>query len=111
MDTRIVKFEVSVRLEGDGCVLGMPDAVCEGIKEAIQRSESESALYTAIGVSASFESVMLIDPQPGHHPAEPTICPSCDKPMKADDHDGVFSCFDCDYSSCEHCGHNGPSEG
>lgn len=61
MDTKVVRFEVAVRLEGDGSILGMPDIVCERIKEAIHQSENESVLYAAIGVSAHLESVTLLD--------------------------------------------------
>lgn len=61
MDTRIVKFEVVIRLEGNGSVLGLPDVVGDEIKAAILRSEGEGTLSGEQTVaSAHFESVTLM---------------------------------------------------
>jgi hypothetical protein len=69
MDKRIVKYEVRVSLEGDGSVLGLPDAVGQEIEKAIKRSESEGVLSAgAESASATLQAVTLLKDDRVAHP-------------------------------------------
>ncbi len=61
MEKRIVKYEVSVLVEGDGAVGGLCEIVHDEIRQAILRTEKEYPLFASIGVTASLESVALTD--------------------------------------------------
>ena len=65
MNTRTVKYEVAVRLDGNGSAaqiwIGLPEIVREAIKEAILSSEGEGTLSgEQTTASAHLESVTLM---------------------------------------------------